>query len=341
MKRNYLLAGIAAIILIGGAAFYFLFFRAGQVEVGTPTRGPAVEAVYATGTVEPVQFARVGTKVSGRVARILVHEGDTVAKGDLLAQLDAEAEEAQVRELEARLELAKADAARTRRLYRDGNVSKAALDKATSALDSARASLDAARARLEDRQIKAPLDGRVLRSERQLEIGDSVQAGQILFYIGNAQVLWIEAEVDEEDIPQVSVGQKAFIRSDAFPGQALSGEVAEITPFGDPVARSYRVHISLPSDSPLLAGMTVEVNIVIREETDALLVPTGALAGQAVWVVENKRAVRRPVTLGAIGPDQAEVRAGISESDEIILNPSPTLQEGTRVRPDAVNGQGS
>ena len=82
--------------------------------------------------------------------------------------------------------------------------------------------------------------------------------------------------MDEEDIPLVTVGQPVLIKADAFPGRILDGTVAEITPKGDPVNKSYRVRIGLPPDTPLMIGMTVESNIVVRREDAALLVPQAA-----------------------------------------------------------------
>ena len=335
MNKKLIFAGAAAGLVLFGVAAFFLF-RDQTLNLVRPTRGPAVEAVYATGTVEPVRFARVGSKVAGRVAEVYVQEGDAVAAGGVLAVIDSTAEAARVRELEAKLELARTDAERTRRLYRDGHVSQAALDKAVSAFDSAGAALDAARAQLEDYTIRAPLKGRVLRSEQQLELGDQVQPNQILFVIGDATDLWIEAEVDEEDIPQVAIGQRALIRADAFPGQALEGSIAQITPFGDPIARSYRVHIGLPADTPVLAGMTTEVNIVVREEENALLVPVTALAGTDVWVVEGGRAVKQPVVVGALGGDLVEIKSGLNEDALVIASPPTGLQVGDKI--DASSG---
>ena len=111
-------------------------------------------------------------------------------------------------------------------------------------------------------------------------MGDFIPVNQPVFYLAKAGVpLRISADVDEEDIPLVKVGQKVLIRSDAFPSRVFTGEVLEITPKGDPVARSYRVRIELPADTALMIGMTAETNIVTAEKQDALLVPASAVSG--------------------------------------------------------------
>ena len=97
---------------------------------------------------------------------------------------------------------------------------------------------------------------------------------------------------------------------------------------GDPVNKQYRVHIGLPSNSPLAIGMTTEVNIVVREESEALLIPESALDHGHVW-----RAVRRAVSVGAYGDRVVEIREGLEDTDEILLDPPSGLEEGARVRP--------
>lgn len=318
-----------AVVAIAGAVF---LFRPASVVVVKPERGPAVEAVYATGTVEPVVYAQTGSKVAGRVAEIHAKEGDTVKKGDILAIVDFAEETYNVEQLKAKLALAERDARRARALRQSGNISIAALDQAESALGAAVAALRAEEAKLEDHYIRAPIDGTVLRSELQLKVGDMVQPQQTLFVVGDPSALQIDAEVDEEDIPLVKPGQKALIRADAFNDRVLDGEVKDITPYGDPVARTYRVHIALPSDTPLLSGMTTEINIIVREEKNALLVPVAALSGGSVWTLAGGRAHLVKVEIGAVGKDKAEVKSGLAEDALVIATPPAGLSEGTRLR---------
>jgi multidrug efflux pump subunit AcrA (membrane-fusion protein) len=89
-----------------------------------------------------------------------------------------------------------------------------------------------------------------------------------------------------------------LIRSDAYPGRIFDGKVQQITPKGDPVARSYRVRISLPAHTPLMIGMTTETNIVLRRSEDALLLPAGAVQQDKAWRVENGRLHPNNVTVG-------------------------------------------
>jgi len=331
-KRMIWTGGIAAAVLLAFIFIYFQAFRPIAVVVTTPHRGAAVEAVYATGTVEPIRYARVGTKISGRVTDVLKREGDVVEQGDTLAVIETDEDMSRVQELSARLELAEAELERARKLRRTGNASQATLDQAQSTHLAALAALRGAKARLDDHFINAPIAGTVLRSEHKIKIGDMVQPGQVLFTVGDPSSLQIDGEVDEEDIPKVAPGQTALIRADAFPGRALEGNVERITPYGDPVGRTYRVYISLPSDTPLISGMTTEINIIVRREDDALLVPVSSLSGPSVWIVSDGEAQRASVQLGAVGDENAEILSGLDETATVIAEPPSDLTEGDSVR---------
>lgn len=331
-RRGWYIGGALALIAL--IAFsYFSFFGGTRLDIVQPVHGPAVEAIYATGTVEPVQVARVGAKISGRIAQVLAQEGNTVVAGEVLAILDHREASASVRELEARLEFSKAEVDRYRRLFRSGNTSAAARDQAESNFRSAEAALEAANVRLQEHFLRAAISGDVMRTEQQLDVGYLVSAGKVLFVVGDPKRLWVEAEVDEEDIPRVAVEQRALIRADAFAEQALEGTVQIITPFGDPIARTYRVHIGLPADTPLLSGMTTEINIIVREAEDALLVPTFAVRQNAVWTVSSNGTVsHRDVALGAQGAELTEIREGLTLDDWVVVSPPRDLEEGDTIR---------
>jgi membrane fusion protein (multidrug efflux system) len=153
-----------------------------------------------------------------------------------------------------------------------------------------------------------------------------------LFRVGVPLPLQVVAEVNEEDIPRVALQQTVLFRTDAFPDRQLEGRVREITPMGDVVAKTYRIKIALPDDTPLKPGMSVEANIVTRERPDALLVPAGALQGDAVFVIDGNRLRKREVKIGIRGTRAVEVLSGLKDGERVVA-PAPTdLKDGERVR---------
>ena len=183
------------------------------------------------------------------------------------------------------------------------------------------------------------MDGVVLR--RDGEVGEIAEPGQILFRVGVPKPLQVVAEVNEEDIPRVAIGQTVLLRSDAFAARRLEGKVHEITPMGDAVAKTYRIKIGLPDDTPLQVGMSVEANVVTREKPGALLVPADAVQGTAVLVIEGDRARLRPVEIGIRGTRAVEIMSGLNE-DERVASPAPApLVDGTKVRAVVAKSGGS
>jgi RND family efflux transporter MFP subunit len=327
MLRRISLVGAG--LVAAGALYWLLLGRGPTVEVVHPGRGQVVAAVYATGSVEPVTWARLGPTIRGRIISYPVREGDRVAAGDLIAQLDASEPQAAVTKLEAELDLRRRALKRIEPLGRRDFASAAAVEQAQSALAQGEADLAVARKRLADLSLKAPFNGLVMRKD--FEVGDLPGPDDTLVWLAGDDGLWITADVDEEDIPRLSIGQEVLIKADAFPGQAFRARLDVITPKGDPVEKSYRVRVHLPGDTVLKVGMTVEINVITDRREDVVLVPSAALVDGRLWQVRDGRATLVPVETGIRGTDRTEIRSPLSPEDEIILVPPKTLLDGTRV----------
>lgn len=330
--RRFLSRSILVLALAGAGAggWWFLQRPPGVAATAVAVTGPAVQAVYATGTVEPVVWARIGPAVKGRIITIAAEEGERVSPGAVLARLDPTVIEAQVREAEAKAGFLREEAQRVRQLAAREIMARAALDRAESEARAAAAVVETFRHRLDDTIIRAPMGGVVLR--RDGEIGEVVDTSATVFTVGEPLPLRVTAEVDEEDIPRVRPGQPVMMRADAFEGEVLPGTVADVTPAGDPRLKVYRVRIALPDATPLRIGMTVEANIVVRETDTAVLVPDAAVANGAVWVLEGERVRRVPVVTGVRGSRRVEIREGLEAGERVVLDPSPKLVDGGRVR---------
>ncbi|BBK29699.1 RND family efflux transporter MFP subunit [Stella humosa] len=304
----------------------------------TPRWGPLAEGVYATGVVEPLAWAKVRTEAGGRLVSLLVTEGQDVAAGELLAQIDDQKQRARIAELEARLRYLEAERERQRALVAGGAASRKTLELLHSEFDQAAAQRVVAGEELRQTRVTAPIGGRALRREGR--VGEVVVPGTLLFWIGSPRAQLIVAQIDEEYFPRVEPGQRALVSADAHPGRSFAGRVIERTPFGDPDQRSFRIRIALdvapgtlePAES-LSLGMTVEVNVVVRSADRALLVPRASIAGTGLWVVEAGRTSYRPIRIGLRGRDLVEVLEGLVGDEEIVLDPPVSLVSGARVRP--------
>ena len=324
-----LVIAFAAVAALGTSAWWLS--RGPAVTVAHVTRGAAAEIVYATGAVEPETWSRSTPLVRGRIIERCRCEGKIVRKGDLLARLDDKEALATLNDLRALEEFQKREFDRQSQLLARGVATSQAYQRAESDLARIQAQIAAQAQRLEYYKLVSPMDGTVLKEDG--EVGDMVDPGTILYRIGLERPLWVVADVNEEDIPRVQVGQKALLRTDAFAGRVLPGFVKQITPAGDPVSKTFRVRIGLPNDTPLRVGMSVEANIVSREKADVLLVPANAVVDSNLLTIENDRARLRKVEIGIRGTGFVEVVNGASEG-ELVASPATTnIKNESRVRP--------
>jgi RND family efflux transporter MFP subunit len=328
-NKRFLIVGVI-VVLLAGAAGWWRYGQGPQVSTAVAARGTAVEIVYATGGVEPVRWAKVASVIRDRIIEICDCEGKAVANGDVLARLDDREVQAQMKELRAREDFAKREMSRVSDLVTRGSATTQAYERASMDLQQLQGLISVQIEKIGDYTILAPMDGIVLR--RDGEIGEIAEAGQILFRVGVPLPLQVVAEVNEEDIPRVALQQTVLFRTDAFPDRQLEGRVREITPMGDVVAKTYRIKVALPDDTPLKPGMSVEANIVTRERADALLVPADALQGNAVFTTDGGHARKRDVKIGIRGTRAVEVLSGLKEGERVVA-PVPTdLKDGARVR---------
>jgi RND family efflux transporter MFP subunit len=319
-----------AVLVAAAAALWWRYGRGPEVAAVAPWRGTAAEIVYATGAIEPVRWAKVTSLIRGRIVELCDCEGKVVAKGDVLARLDDREQRAQLQELKAREDFAKREVGRVTELMGRGSATTQAHERVSTDLRTIQALVSVQMEKLDNYTITAPMAGVVLR--RDGEVGEIVDPGQVLYRVGVPRPLQVVAEVNEEDIPRVAVGQSVLLRSDAFLGRQLDGKVREMTPMGDPVAKTYRIRIALPDDTPLQVGMSVEANVVTREKAGALLIPSDAVQGSSVFVIAGDRVAKRSVEVGIRGARTIEILSGLGE-DERIASPAPAeLANGSRVR---------
>jgi membrane fusion protein, multidrug efflux system len=326
--------GIIVALGLGLAATVWWLWRGPTITAVQVTRGSAAEIVYATGAVEPETWSRSTPLVRGRIVERCRCEGKAVKSGDLLARLDDKEAVATLNDLRALEDFQRREFDRQAQLLARGVATSQAYQKAESDLARIRAQIAAQAQRLEYYKLVAPMDGTVLKEDG--EIGDMVEPGTILYRIGLEKPLWVVAEVNEEDIPRVRIGQKSLLRTDAFANQVLPGVVKQITPAGDPIAKTFRVRISLPDDTPLRVGMSVETNIISREKQDVILVPTNAVVNNSVFIIENGRPHRRKVEIGIRGTGLAEVVDGLAEGEVVASPATANIKDGSRVRSQIV-----
>jgi multidrug efflux pump subunit AcrA (membrane-fusion protein) len=191
-------------------------------------------------------------------------------------------------------------------------------------------------ARLADNEVRAPLTGVVL--DQEVEAGEVVTPGQLLFTVGDTSRLVLEVDIDEADVARVSDGSdgaprtSAVVSLEAFPGKTFAGTLLEIRPDSDRVKKAFRAKVALTHPPPgLRSGMSAELNLVTAEVAGALIVPAGAVRAGTVWVVRGGTAQRRAVRTGLVDALRVEVTSGLVAGEEVVVSDPSTLRDGLRV----------
>lgn len=321
--------GLALFAALAAAVFFYISTRPLDVSVAEARRGSAAEIVYASGVVEPVQWAKVSSVMRERIVTVCQCEGDRVRRGDELASLDTSEPVSRLRELEATAAFARQELRRVVELFNTGTTTRQIYDRAASQVQAAEAAVASQRARLAAYTIRAPMAGIVLR--RDAEVGEIAEPGAILFWVGQPTPLQVVAEINEEDIPRVTIGQRVLLRADAFAERSLDASVARITPKGDPVLKTYRVYLELPDDTPLRIGMSTDVNVIVRAVEDTLVIPATALVEDHVFRVANGIAEQVAVTTGIASATAVEITAGLAAGDRVVAPAPDGLADGQKV----------
>jgi HlyD family secretion protein len=199
------------------------------------------------------------------------------------------------------------------------------VEKAEQNLELARQSLQEAQRQLDEAGIIAPFDGVV--TSVGAEEGDTVTSAAPIIYLMDPASKELVVEVDETDVTEVKLGQRAIIEADALPGIILKGKVTYVSP----VARNsaglmlYKVKIDLdvPDDSHLKVGMSASADIVIEERANVLLVPNRAIkrdsqGNQIVHVMVGEQIQERQVVTGISDGLQTEIISGLNEGEIVV-----------------------
>ena len=303
MKKKWLWIGIGAALLVAVVAINIARDSKGKAEPVQMARvrvEDITSLVRAPGKIEPRTQVKISADIPGKVVRLLVKEGDAVKRGQLMLQLDdtqVRAENGQARaalatalararDAEAALKVVSSNYTRQRALFEKNLLSQAEWDQASRTHDMAeiavttareevarsRAALDGAQDHLRKGRFEAPIDGVV--SALNVEQGEIVITGTMnnpgtqILTVSDMSRMLVRADVDETDVVDMVVGQKAKITVDAMPDTFFNGTVVEI---GNTAKRSamttegqtnFEVKVVFDQDVPMVRpGMTADVEI--------------------------------------------------------------------------------
>jgi membrane fusion protein, multidrug efflux system len=369
-KRKLLLLIVAGIVVLAGGAFAWKNGKGSSngAAVATSTKQGErpieliaaelhtikprglVDVVRFTGTTQPVDQTIVKGRVAGRLAEVLVREGDRVTKGQLLARFETNELQSRVNERQSALDAARADARWTARdlgdketLAKRNIVSQSALDAARATAENkasmvsvAEAQLEIAQRNLGDAEVKAPFDGVV--GERIANQGESLPIdGKILALLDTSHVE-VAAQMPAADVVRLKVDQLVTVTLEGFGDREFQGRITRISPTTQAGSRSIPVYVEISDrHDALRGGLFAMGSVVVAEKGHALAVPASAMRkddqGDFVLAVENGVLVKKPV--GAVRTwsrgELVEVK-GLESGMTIVSAPLPGLKVGQPVK---------
>lgn len=288
--------------------------------------------IEVSGTVRPVQRARIAAKVMGAIEQLPVALGQRVRAGDLLAKISAGDTAARLAQAQAQLQLTRHDLDRERDLLAKNASTGETVRNLQDRLALHQAIVNEAEAMLGYATICAPFDGVVTR--RLAYAGDLAAPGLPLLELEGTGSFEVEAAVPDSLAGQLATGTKISI---ALPtsSAAFAGVITELSPAADTSNRAVLAKISVPAGERVRSGEFARVQLPGRP-VRLLLVPTTALSAvgqmERVFVAgEGSRAVLRLVKTGVVSGDRTEIVGGLDEGERIVAAPPATLREGQRL----------
>lgn len=312
------------------------------------------EASMATVQVTETTIGRLTSKtapsltaeVSGPIQAIFVEEGDEVARGDRLLQIDREPYELALaqartdkRRLEVTLRTQRRELERSAELLEDGYVTQSQFDATEGEVESLEEDLEGARARVRNAErdlgktrVDAPVDGAI--DERFVSEGDHTAPGEPLFTVVSQDLLRVRLPFPETSAQHLAVGQPVSLRAPVAGGE-VEASISELRPGLAGQSRTFEAIANVENPGGWRQGGSVNAEVTI-EERESIVVPAEAViqrpAGEVVFVIEDDTAHQREVEVGQRRSDSIEIAAGLDEGETIAVDGAGFLSDGATIR---------
>jgi RND family efflux transporter MFP subunit len=308
------------------------------VRAAAAGSGPAVPQITTNGLVVTKDEMRLSFKVGGVIRRVAVQEGETIKRGQRLAEIELTEVNAQVEQARQLAEKARRDLARGENLYRDQVISLEQLQDLRTQAALASAQLRTASFNLGYSVIVAPRDGVVLRKlaeEREL-----VPAGQPVLVVGARDRGYVvRAALADREIVQLKTGDSGEIRMDAFPGQVFTGSVVELASAADERTGLFAVELRFDQPPPrLVSGLVAKLRLTAAAGAASSLtyVPIASVVEAdgdraSVFVIEGDRARKRDVRVAFIAPDSVALASGLKPGERVVTDGALYLDNDEKI----------
>lgn len=309
------------------------------VKVAALQPASSPDVIKASGQITTDEETVLGFKTGGVVSRVLVHEGNAVKRGQLLATLDLTEINSSVAQARIASEKAVRDFKRISNLYADSVATLEQFQNAETAVELANRQLEAAEFNRSYSEIHAPADGFVLR--KFVNAGQVVSTGDPVLMVNavNTKGWLLKVGVTDRQWSQLQVGDEARIKVDAFPDQTLKGRIIRKSETADPASGAFAIDLRVDAASLKLAtGMFGAAEFTSKTLPDGWSVPYEAVLdahdreGFVFVTYDGSIAHREAVIIDSFNGDHVVVREGLAQGQQLIVSGSAYLTEGSPIR---------
>ena len=281
----------------------------------------------AVGTLRAARGADLALDVAGLVAHVNVRSGEDVKSGQLLLELVATDEVANLHQLEAQAALSQVTYERTKKEIAVHVIAQADYDQAAADLKVKQAAVAQQQAIIAKKQLRAPFAGRA--GIVTINPGSYLNSGAVIVTLQELDPVYVDFFVPQKDLAQAQVGRKASLTLDAFPGKTFVGTVNAVSPKIDTDTRNVMVEARVPNpDRVLSPGMFVNVAVDAGSQQRYLTLPQTAIIynpyGETVYVVRTKSQF-----------DAEQAAAAAKDADPVDKTPAKQKAKGPQLSPDA------
>jgi len=303
------------------------------VEVASVERRMIASYIETNGILEAENEVDLVARTGGPVMELLAEEGMKVSRGQLLARLDdreirTRLEIARVAEQEAKLAFDRAERLRTSEL-----LSPEVYEEARADMKSTEAQVESEEIQLGYTEIRAPFAGLIVA--RYVDRSQYVGVNAPTFRLSDFTPLLCAIQVPELELSRLSLGQAAYLTTDAWPDERFEAQVLRINPVVDASTGTVKVTLEMRPDGRLRPGMFMRVYVRAEEHPGALVIPKSALSlesiGDTVYVVMGETVERREVSLGFREGKSVEVTDGLAEAEAVVVVGQDGLADGAPV----------
>ncbi|KAA6300780.1 MAG: Solvent efflux pump periplasmic linker SrpA [Candidatus Ordinivivax streblomastigis] len=287
------------------------------------------------GTVEESLSTSLGFSGMGTVEQVLVSEGQTVRKGQLLAKLDGGTAQSSYDAAQATLHQAQDAYDRMSKLHENGSIPDIKFVEVETGLQQAKAQATRAKKALDDCHLYAPHSGII--AERSVEAGANVMPGLSVFKLVSVDKVNIKISIPENEIGTTVLGQEATIDVPALSDQTFSGKIEQKGISANPISHTYEVKIGINNPQlKLMPGMVCKVHLKQNVSEAGIVVPNRAVqvshdGKRFVWLAENGTAKRRIVQTGTLSDYGVSIIDGLTIGEKLIVEGYQKVSEGMKI----------